>query len=128
MKKVYRLLVDGETVDFDAMSIDDAGNALNESSAEKMFTYENNPIIVNISEMNLVPAAGSEYSPLTDGFPFIGESNPVAARFVNFARFALVIDNVVKIKTFFDPSTEYGSRLNAVFLSNPTFLPPEITE
>jgi hypothetical protein len=128
MKKVYKLLVDGEIVNFESISIDDSGNPLRESAFERVFAYENNPTIVNISEMVMIPEVGSEYDSTINGFPFIGQAYPATENVLDFARFVLLIENTVRVKLFFDLSTEIGSRLNAVFLSNPTFLPPEITE
>jgi hypothetical protein len=128
MKKIYKLLVDGEIVDFDRISMDDSGNPLSELSSQRMFAYENNPTIVDISEMSMIPEVGSQHNPSTPDFPFIGDCYMAAGEVLEFARFALVVDGVVQVKVFFNLGTEYGSRLSTAFLSNPTFLEPEITE
>ena len=128
MKKVYNLLIDGEVVEFDKISLDDSGKPLNERGLEREFVYENNPTIVNISEMPTIPPVGSQYDPSAPESPFSGECYGVSGAFIDFGRFALVVGGVVKMIWTFDLTTEQGSRLNAVFLSNPTFLPPEIAE
>jgi hypothetical protein len=128
MKKMYKLLVDQDIVPFDAIAINEDGTAINERNADKMFAYENNPTIINISDITSLPCTGDIYDPLLEGFPFVRQSTAPLNNFNGYGKFVLVIDNLVKMVIAFDLSTELGYKMNAAFSSNPQFLEPEIIE
>lgn len=128
MKKRYSLLVDEDIVFFHEISLNDDGSAKNQRAASKVFAYENKPTIVHVSSINEIPSAGDIYDPLIEGFPFIRNSSEPLNVFSGYGKFALVVDEVVHVVIAFDLSTELGSKMNAVFLSNPTFLEPEFVE
>ncbi len=126
MKKVYSLLVDEEVVGFEAISINEDGSPTVARNAPKIFAYENNPTIINISNLTEIPSSGDLYSPLIEGFPFVRQSARPANSFNGYGKFALVINDFVQMVMVFDLTTEYGSKMNAIFSSNPQFLQPEI--
>lgn len=128
MKKIYSLMVDEEIVPFEAININEDGSPTNERNANKMFAYESNPTIVNLSDMTEIPSAGDIYDPSLEGFPFIRQSPEQSDHFKEHGKFAMVVDNIVNFMIVFDLSTEAGSRMNAVFSSNPEFVDPEIVE
>jgi hypothetical protein len=128
MKKAYSLRVDEDIVPFEAISINEDGSPTNERNAEKMFAYENSPTIVNLSGMTEIPNSGDIYDPSLDGFPFVRQSPESSDNFEDHGKFAIVVDSLVKFIIAFDLSTEPGSKMNAVFSSNPEFLEPEIVE
>jgi hypothetical protein len=128
MKKIYSLKVDEDIIPFEGVSINEDGSPTSEKNIAKVFAYENNPTIVNISSMTEIPSAGDIYDPSLEGFPFVRQSSMTINFFEGYGKFALVVDNLVKCILAFDLSTEHGYRLNAIFSSNPQFLEPEIIE
>jgi hypothetical protein len=128
MKKIYKLLVDGEVIPFEAISIDENGTATSENNNPKMFAYENNPMIVDISGMIEIPGLDAVYNQSPSGTSFVGNLSQVPANLKNHGKFALIVNNLVKLVIMFDLGTELGSKMNAVFASSPQFLEPEIAE
>jgi hypothetical protein len=123
---MYKLLVDQEVVEFEAIATNEDGSPTIARNAPKIFSYENNPAIINISNLTEIPSSGDIYDPLIEGFPFVRQSAQPSNSFNGYGKFALVINNLVQIVIVFDLSTEHGSKMNAVFSSSPEFLPPEI--
>ena len=128
MKKLYSLKVGEDIIPFEAVPINEDGTAKNERTANKIFTYENNPTIVNVSAMIEIPSNGDIYDPTLDGFPFIRKSPKPVEDFEGFGKFAFIINNIVQFMFLFDRSTEQGYKMDAIFSSNPEFLEPEIVE
>jgi len=128
MRKVYNLKVGQDIFPLEVVEINDDGSPVAERNADKVFAYENNPTIVNLSNMREIPSVGDTYDSSLEDFPFVRQSTKPFDSFAGHGKFAFVVDNVVKLVLIVDLSNEYGSALNAALASNPELLEPEITE
>ena len=128
MRKAYNLKVGQDIVPLEAIEINEDGSPVNERNADKLYAYENNPTIVNLSSMTEIPSVGDIYDATLEGFPFVRQSTKPFDSFAGHGKFAFVVDNVVKLVLVVDLSNEQGSAINAALSSNPELLEPEIVE
>lgn len=128
MKKAYNLKVGQEIVPLEVIEINEDGSPVSERNADKLYAYENNPTVVNLSSMKELPTVGDIYDATLEGFPFVRQSTKPFDSFAGHGKFALVVDNVVKLVLIIGLSNDQGSALNAALSSNPEFLQPEIVE
>jgi hypothetical protein len=128
MKKSYSLQVGEDIIPFELVHLNEDGTPKNERIANKIFTYENNPTIVDITSMTEVPSNGDIYDPTLEGFPFVRNTVKPVENFEGYGKFVFVINNIVQFMWACDRSTEQGYKMTAVLSSNPKFLEPEIIE
>jgi hypothetical protein len=128
MRKVYNLKVGQDIVPLEVVEINDDGSPKAAGNTDKVFAYENNPTIVNLSNMVEIPSVGDIYDSSLEGFPFIRQSTKPFDPFTEREKFAFVVDNEVKLVLILDLNIEHGSALSAALANNPEFLEPEIVE
>lgn len=125
---MYKLKVGQDIIPLEGVDINEDGSPVSERNADKVFAYENNPTIVNLSNMREIPSVGDTYDASLEGFPFVRQSTKPFDSFAGHGKFAFVVDNVVKLVLVLDLSHEQGSAINAALASNPELLEPEIVE
>jgi hypothetical protein len=128
MKKVYSLKIGEDIIPFEGISINEDGSPVIASNIPKIFAYENNPTVINLSDMESIPSTGDLYDPTLEKFPFVRRSSRPALTWEGYGKFALVVGDTVAAVMVFDLTTEIGYKISAAFSSNPEFLKPEIIE
>lgn len=119
MKKTFNLLIGQDTVPFFAIDVDDNTNEPESlDKQKKLFAFQNNARIVNISHLNYKPDYDSEYSEEEKNFLNSTKSTAITLQEGTYA-FAYLVDNIFYGASYLRAGDPRMDMLIAAMSSNP---------
>lgn len=95
MKKIYELVIGTDVLPFFAYDCDESGALLNPAMESKAYAFENGARVVDISDLDYIPAKQSNYIDGTFNHGGDPAVSSVGDALAGTRRFAYVLDNVV---------------------------------
>jgi hypothetical protein len=123
MKKEFKLSFgDAQELPFFDVEINEDGTALDPSMTDKLFAFENDATIVDISHLEYVPVSQSVYNAEEKEFPDSDKSTakPLGS---NMKAYAYLVNNVLYGKLYIRPGSAKMNELIEALSKDPKIIP-----
>jgi hypothetical protein len=119
MRKEFKLLFgDGQELPFFYVGVEEDGTTLDSSQQNRLFAFENDATIINISHLDYAPVTGSTYSAEENDF-LDSDRSKTKPSGSDLEAFAYLVDGVLYSKLYINPGTTRKDQLIDALNQNP---------